>query len=167
MLRRGPRNRLQETLHGTVRADRYRRKRRGATPLVLNLAPMIDVTFLLLIFFSVTTTFRRAEGFLAAKLPRDAGRSTVAMPITPIVVRIEPGDVGLGGYQLRVDHFVNSPATAGELVAFLTDIHQQPGFDRKTPVILAASPDVAWDHVVACWNAALHADCKNISFGRQ
>ncbi len=167
MRSRGPSNRLQTMMDATPHTRRYRRKRKGKSPLVLNLAPMIDVTFLLLIFFSVTTTFRRAEGFLAAKLPKDAGRPVVAMPITPIIVRIEPADVGFGGYQLRVDHFVNAPATAGELVGFLREIHDQPGFSNETPVVLAATPDVAWDHVVACWNAALRANCNNISFGRQ
>ncbi|MCA9250938.1 MAG: biopolymer transporter ExbD [Phycisphaerae bacterium] len=158
---------MQTMLEGENHPHRYRRKRKGNAPLVLNLAPMIDVTFLLLIFFSVTTTFRKAEGFLAAKLPHDAGRPVVAMPISPIIVRIEPADVGIGGYQLRVDHFTNAPATAGELVGFLREIHAQPGFNEETPVVLAATPDVAWDHVVACWNAALRANCKNISFGRQ
>jgi len=128
---------------------------------------MIDVTFLLLIFFSVTTTFRRAEGFLSAKLPRDAGRPTIALPITPIVVRIDVDPADSGGYSLSVDHFTNAPATTGELTGFLRELQEQPGFSQETPVILAASPDVAWDHVVACWNAALHADCKNISFGRK
>ena len=57
-------------------------KRSSAVRLTLNLAPMIDVTFLLLIFFLVTTTFKRAEGIFASHLPKDAGAPTAALPIS-------------------------------------------------------------------------------------
>lgn len=135
--------------------------------LFLNLAPMIDVTFLLLIFFSVTTTFKRAEGYLGARLPKDAGRPTVALPISPIIVRIQQFGPNPEDYRIRVDNFTNAPATFGELTKFLIDVQGNPGFSAETPVVIAAEPDVAWDHVVDCWNAALRAGSKRISFGRQ
>ena len=54
----------------------------------LNLAPMVDIVFLLLIFFITTTTFKRAEGLLLSQLPRQGKRGTgVALPLPPIVVR--------------------------------------------------------------------------------
>ena len=134
--------------------------------MTVNLAPMIDVTFLLLIFFSVTATFQRAEGYLAAKLPKDAGAVSVPSPITPIVVRIEQFGMGMGDYRIRVDHFLNAPATFGELAKFLSDVQGNPGFGKQTPVVIAAEADVAWNHVVNCWNAAVRAGCKNISFGQ-
>ncbi|HRX87372.1 MAG TPA: biopolymer transporter ExbD [Phycisphaerae bacterium] len=140
--------------------------RQGRRPLTLNLAPMIDVTFLLLIFFSVTTTFKRAEGFFSAKLPQDAGRPTVALPITPVIVRVQQYGPNPGDYRLRLDNFLNAPATFDELSEFLANVQNNPGFDADTPVVIAAEPDVAWDHVVGCWNAAVRAGCKNISFGR-
>ena len=149
------------------RPFRIRSRRRYTPPLTLNLAPMIDVTFLLLIFFSVTTTFKRAEGYLSAKLPKDAGRPTVALPISPVIVRVQQYGTGLGDYRLRIDHFLNAPATFGELTEFLITVQGNPGFSAATPVVIAAEPDVAWDHVVNCWNAAVRAGCKNISFGRQ
>ena len=40
------------------------------------MTPMIDVTFLLLIFFMCTLKFKTLEGRLAAYLPNDAGMST-------------------------------------------------------------------------------------------
>ena len=39
----------------------------------LEMTPLIDVTFLLLVFFLCTLRFRTLEGRLAATLPRDAG----------------------------------------------------------------------------------------------
>ncbi len=157
-------HRNRSTGHGRWTTASGRRRARG--PLTLNLAPMIDVTFLLLIFFSVTTTFKRAEGFLSAHLPKDQGRPTVALPVSPIVVRVDQFGKGPGDYRLRVDNFLNAPATFDELAAFLENVQGNPGFSAATPVVIAADPDVAWDHVVNSWNAAVRAGCKNISFGR-
>ena len=39
----------------------------------LEMTPMIDVTFLLLIFFIVTLNFRTLEGRLDANLPKENG----------------------------------------------------------------------------------------------
>ncbi len=47
-----------------------------------DMAPMIDVTFLLLIFFIVTLKFKVLEGRLDAALPKDMGTNT--SPIEPI-----------------------------------------------------------------------------------
>lgn len=137
--------------------------RRGVS-IAVNLAPMIDVSFLLLIFFLVTTTFERAEGILSAKLPRATGAPTVALPISPIVVRLVQTGPGDDDYKIRIDHFQAAPATTAELAAHLRQIQQQPGFDRKTPVLIVAENAVRWDHVVGCWNAALRAGCERVAF---
>jgi biopolymer transport protein ExbD len=160
----------------TYKEAARRRRRHRAQPLNINLTPMIDVTFLLLLFFSVTTTFKRAEGYLPAKLPTGAGRSAVArpagatrpavdLPVNPIVVHVQQFGPGRADYRLRLDHFVNTPATFSELTQVLQQIHGNPGFSTDTPVIIAAEPDVAWDHVVNCWNSTVAAGCKNIAFG--
>ncbi len=147
-----------------------RRKRapREGTVLTLNLAPMIDVVFLLLIFFIATTTFKRAEGLLPSRLPRQgAFAGQVAEPITPIVIHVQQTGDGPTDYTIRVEHFVNAPTTFNELATFLSDIQTNPGFDDQTPVVIHATPDVIWNHVVGCWNAAVRAGCRRISFGVQ
>jgi biopolymer transport protein ExbD len=136
----------------------------------LNMVPMIDVTFLLIIFFAVTTTFKRAEGLLTAKLPAgNAGGSAVAapLPVHPVVIRLQQSGDGPGDYRIVIEQFVNHPATFGELTEFLRGIQGNPGFSAETPVVIAAESEVNWDHVVNCWNAALRAGCRNIAFGRQ
>ncbi len=139
-------------------------KRSPAVRLTLNLAPMIDVTFLLLIFFLVTTTFKRAEGVFASHLPKDAGAPTAALPISPIVVRIAQADPTAADYQLRIDNFTRAPQSFEELAQFLVDVQGNPGFDRETPVVILPAPEAGWDLVVNCWNAAVRAGCKNITF---
>lgn len=135
-------------------------------PITVNLAPMIDVSFLLLIFFLVTTTFDRAEGILSSELPRDTGAPSVALPISPIVVRVTQIGVGHDDYRIRIDHFDAEPADATELAGHLRQIQQQPGFDEQTPVLIVPDSAVRWDHVMGCWNAALRAGCKSVAFSQ-
>ncbi len=127
---------------------------------------MIDVTFLLLIFFLVTTTFERAEGVFTSQLPRDAGVPSVALPISPIVVRVEQTGLAHDDYTIELDRFENQPATFDALADVLRAIHGRPGFDRETPIVIVADDDVRWDHVVGCWNAALRAECQDIAFAQ-
>ncbi len=45
--------------------------------MALELTPLIDVVFLLLIFFMVSTTFVSDEGGLAVELPRSENRDLI------------------------------------------------------------------------------------------
>lgn len=55
----------------------------------LEMTPMIDVTFLLLIFFMCTLKFKTLEGKLAAYLPKDVGGSAIdAIPKEDIAIRL-------------------------------------------------------------------------------
>ena len=136
--------------------------------MTLNLAPMVDVVFLLLIFFITTTTFKRAEGLLMSRLPREGGfASEVALPVTPIVIRLKQTGFGPTDYAMSIDNFINAPTSFNELTTFLIEIQGNPGFDDETPVVIQAQPDLPWDHVVGCWNAAVRAGCKRISFGSE
>ena len=139
-----------------------RQRRTGLAALTVNLVPMIDVTFLLLVFFALASTFDKPEGVFAARLPRDSGAVSVALPISPLIVRLTPdGD----GCRIRIDNFTAAPASFGDLTTFLKSVQSNPGFDDQTPVVIVADQDLAWDHVVGCWNAAVRASCKNIAFG--
>ena len=142
------------------------RRRRPATGVMftVHLAPMIDVTFLLLIFFLVTTTFERAEGILASKLPEARGAPAVALPVSPIIVRLTQTGPGYDDYAIRVDRFQDVPVDSKELRHRLVQIQELPGFDRQTPVVIVAENEVRWDHVVSCWNAAVGAACERIAF---
>jgi biopolymer transport protein ExbD len=143
---------------------RRRRDTARAIPIAVNLAPMIDVTFLLLIFFLVTTTFERAEGVLTSEMPEDSRTPSVALPVSPIVIRLTPAAGIDDGCSISVDRFQEVPQTFAGLPAYLRRIQERPGFDAQTPVVIVAENDVRWDHVVSCWNAALRAGYEKIAF---
>jgi biopolymer transport protein ExbD len=154
------------TSEGRAMPPRKRRRRSGSEPqsIGLTLAPMIDMSFTFLIFFVVTTRFMLPEGVMTSAMPRQGGASAVALPFSPIVVRIGQTGPGDEDYTIRVDRFANAPARFADLPEFLRGIQTEPGFDKDTPVVIVADDDVRWDHVVSCWNAALLAECKNIAF---
>ena len=57
----------------------------------MEMTPMIDVTFLLLIFFLCTIKFKILEGKIPAYLPKDVGVNT-----TPIDKQLEKIEIDLG-----------------------------------------------------------------------
>jgi len=61
----------------------------------LDMTPMIDVTFLLIIFFMCTLKFKTLEGKLSAFLPKDVGvNTTVAEPKEKIEIRMDVKNPG-------------------------------------------------------------------------
>lgn len=160
-----------ESLDGECRQGRVRHRRRQSpqpSAVALALAPMIDMSFTFLIFFVVTTRFVQSEGLFSSKMPRTSGvqaAPAVALPLTPIVVRLASSTTDLSSCSIRVDTFAAEGVDDfGRLAEIFVAILQNPGFDLETPVILAAEENVAWDHVVNAWNAALRAGYKNIAF---
>lgn len=144
---------------------RFTPKRGGSgASIAVNLAPMIDVTFLLLIFFLVSSTFERAEGVFSSTMPNQGSGVQVSLPLEPIVVRLTAPLDAPDGLVINVDHVATQPADLGALVSLIQTLHERPGFDTETPVAIVAESDVLWDHVVGCWNAALRAGCKKVAF---
>ena len=61
----------------------------------LQMTPMIDVTFLLLIFFMCTLKFKVLEGKLGAYLPKDVGVNTSqAEPVEKVDIRLDVINAG-------------------------------------------------------------------------
>jgi len=147
-------------------ALRFQPRDRSGVSIGINLAPMIDVTFLLLIFFLVTTTFERAEGLLTSRMPDQGEGPRVALPIDPIVVRLIPADPVGQKVAIHIDNVASMAiGSFEELKDALVTLHDEPGVDIDTPVVIIADDDVLWDHVVASWNAAIRARCHHVAFG--
>ena len=67
-----------------------RKKRKTATieEVKMDMTPMIDCTFQLLIFFMVSTKFKTLEGLLAAYLPKDKGLMNFKIEEQKLPVRV-------------------------------------------------------------------------------
>jgi biopolymer transport protein ExbD len=132
--------------------------------LALNLTPMIDIVFNLLFFFLVCSRFGTLEGMLPAELPGHGAATQIEVPRTPIRIRLVAEEASPGTCRITIDRFHESPLPISALRPALEKIQQEPGFDSETPVHLLATDDVAWDHVVNAYNAALAARYERIFF---
>lgn len=169
-------------------------KRRSALDEVANekceleMTPMIDVTFLLLIFFMCTLKFKILEGKLGAYLPKDVGVQPIeAEPIEKVDIRLEVQNPGTmmkpakGGFIPYTpahaeagERFVWGPdrvveyTVNGETTTNLTTIVQQlAAFKRADDEVKAtvdARSGITQKDVVIVLDAAIDAGYSDITF---
>ncbi|MFA5630793.1 MAG: biopolymer transporter ExbD [Porticoccaceae bacterium] len=121
--------------------SRRRRKRRDEG---VNLTPLIDVVFLLLIFFMVSMSFSR-ETRLAVALPQAQGGAPEDEPVEPIRLGVDrAGRYAIAGQQLA----------ASDVTALMAALQQAAGGDSSRPVIVAADGDAPHRAVVKVMDAA-------------
>lgn len=124
------------------------------------LTPMIDVTFQLLLFFLLATTFRQAEGQISAALPQRSGTGGLDQTIVrPIRVAILP--TAQGGAAFFLDDAPAPLADAAALHCQLVALRQAYGSD-EVPVAIQPRWDVPWQYVVEADNQAHRAGFKGI-----
>ena len=68
----------------------------------VDMTPMLDIVFIMLIFFIVTTSFVKESGIEIVR-PSDSQSEAPPNPTSPIVIRIsDTGDISLGGRLIDV-----------------------------------------------------------------
>jgi len=149
----------------------------------MEMTPMIDVTFLLLIFFMCTLKFKTLEGKLAAYLPKDVGvNTTQAEPIEKVEImirvlnpgnKIKPQDgsaynESVGGRFVydstrQVQYAVGTTKTQSlkTLGDKLTELHRR---DPERPATIDARSGVIYADVVKVLDEAIAADFTDITF---
>ena len=112
-------------------------------PLEINLTPMIDVVFLLLLFFMVSTSFIR-ESSLKVDLPEASGQA-LAEQETPIDIIIRAnGEV-----------LVNETPIAVATRDALRDLLKTTAGDNADPhIIISADANAEYQHIVTAMDAA-------------
>lgn len=112
-------------------------KRHARAELSLNITPLIDVVFLLLIFFMVTTTFSQ-ETKLSVSLPEaDAPLSEVQPSQLEVVVSRD------GSYSINGKLLVNS-----DINTLMQGLVLESAGDRTVPVLLIADAQATHQAVV-------------------
>jgi len=126
-----------------------RRKARTAMPMTA----MIDVTFLLLIYFLLSTTFRQAEGQLPGTLP---GPPRPDPPVLPISLRVHAigADCQSAVYSLGGD--IEPLRSPRELVDALRTRRERT--DGDAIVVIRAGRAVRWRYIVEACNQAARAN---------
>lgn len=121
---------------------KFRRQRREEVN--VNLTPLIDVVFLLLIFFMVSTTFTK-ESHLEIDLPESSQEVTQELPqVLEIVINAE------GNYSVNGQPLVNTnPKTLRQ--ALRKSIENN---DEKPPLIITADANTPHQSVVTAMDVA-------------
>lgn len=138
----------------------------------VNLASMIDVVFLLLIYFMVATDFRPGEQVFRLDLPqRGEGLHDALFDQAeePLRIRLDVA-ASEQGYQLQVQGGWGSPSDITELGRFM-EAHRIGGggqrdqgwFTSDHPIVILAGPAVSWSRVVGTFNAVVGAGYDVVS----
>jgi biopolymer transport protein ExbD len=143
-------------------------KRRSTGSIGLNLTSMIDVVFLLLIYFMAATEFRTAEESFPMDLPiRDHGQSLM-LDREPLVILVESTGQGQHDVRLRLEGPWEPVPSVSELFAFLRSnmadgIGSGGLFTQAHPILIRPTPQTRWDHTLAIYNTAAKANYTNIT----
>lgn len=122
---------------------KFRRKPRENVE--INLASLIDVVFILLLFFVVTTTFTR-ETQLKVDLPEAA---TGAPPEQTELKQLEVLIDAQGGYALNGQALLKS-----DLAALMAALQKESAGDNSLPLIISADAKTPHQSVITAMDAA-------------
>ncbi|HSX89193.1 MAG TPA: biopolymer transporter ExbD [Pseudomonas sp.] len=122
---------------------KFRRKPRENVE--INLASLIDVVFILLLFFVVTTTFTR-ETQLKVDLPEAA---TGAPPEQTELKQLEVLIDAQGGYALNGQALLKS-----DLAALMAALQKESAGDNSLPLIISADAKTPHQAVITAMDAA-------------
>ena len=130
-----------------------------------NLAPMVDVIMVILVFFLLGASLELArEGALQTQLdPRSGPGEGAAIEIIPAVkIALEEVD---GGQACNI-YVMGEPLAGNSFAALETMLRQrrQAGADPHNPVVIAAQSGVRWRFVVSAMDASVRAGFANVQF---
>ncbi|MHC4764637.1 MAG: ExbD/TolR family protein [Planctomycetota bacterium] len=144
-----------------------RRRRRREARIGLNLTAMIDVVFLLLVYFMAATQFKLGEEIYRLDLPRrGAPADPFVLPRDPLrIVLVSTGPACL----IRLPGPYTQPADFQELHGFLRENRRAVGvigglFEADHPIIIEPTGTTRWEHAMEAFNAAVRAQYSNVTF---
>ena len=149
--------------------ERSGRVGRSALPVMnLNMAALIDVVFLLMIYFMLITEFRRPEEKFDVDLPRrmdsGAGADPFALPDRPIVVGVFSTGDGEREYVLEVDAPALERAGSYESLFRAAERARGATLGDDQRFIIRATPDGRWEHALGAFNALRRAGFTEVRF---
>ena len=130
--------------------------------LELNVAPLIDMVFLLLVYFMVTASLVRSEADLSIRLPGMLAQpESVEMADEQVIEITEGGRVFLNGREYDQGDGQELPELAGLLVRYRMACEA-----AKTEALITVGPEKETRHqrVIDVLNACAAADIKNVTF---
>lgn len=132
-------------------------KRRGSGDLILEITPLIDVVFLLLIFFMVATTFDASSAF-KIDLPKTAAKRNVDT-VREIQVLIDKEK------NIFINYKENSKSISKKIEGsnFKEEMSSRLESSNKKEVIISADKKIDYGYVVELMGLTKEAGAKTIN----
>ena len=127
-------------------------RRQQTEDLDVNLTPLFDVVFLLLIFFMVSTTFQR-ESQISVQLPK-AAKEPVDTPTENIEIVIN----AQGNYFVNEQELIKSDANS-----LISALNTATAGNRDTPLTIRADSNTPHQAVVTAMDAAAQLGLNRMS----
>lgn len=125
-----------------------------------NVVPLVDVMFMLLLFFILGTRFRQEEGIIPGTLPAIGGVSSGGPVFEPRTLTLRNSGTGVS-YELQGAAVgLSSPE---ELYLQLASMHKATA-GAEVSIIIKPLPSVPWGYVVEAFNQAVRAKFDKIGF---
>ncbi len=122
----------------------------------INMDPMIDCIFLLIIFFLVTTAFIKLEQDLSINLPVHSRQLKVKTPpARPIVVNVRYLPGGRALYHVENERM--------SLSALTVNLSRAKVRNKDQAVIIRGDRSVKWEHVAAVMGCCAQAGITKVS----
>lgn len=129
---------------------------------------MIDVVFLLLLFFFVAAKWRPNEDFLPLKLPAAYANQQIPVRPEPLVLNILAADAGCSVQIAKVKTVTIRPQSIGsDLENLLIGISDTLIAQKRTPqdpVEIICAPQVKWDYLARIYNGLCGLGMTDITF---
>ena len=136
----------------------------------VNLTPMIDVVFQLLIYFLLATNFALGEQVFRLDLPDRTGSTNEVDPFDlmeePLRIRVASTGPDGESLSISIEGPFPQPANLMELEEFLRASRSSNAgfFLEDHPVDIVPTPTTRWEHVVDVFNAAVRAGYTKVQF---
>ena len=119
---------------------------------------MVDVVFVLMLFFMASAGMQVAEKELSINLPSGISAAKSDLPPEPIIVAI-----GADG-TVEINGAAYDPPTSPDLPLTRDHLKELMGYGAKIPVIIQPAPETRQDRIINVLNAAAAAGVQNLSF---
>jgi len=127
-----------------------KRRRHADEEAEINITPMLDIVFIMLIFFIVTTSFVKEQG-LEVSRPSSAPPKEIKQDKGPIVVKINSGSL------ISVKGRILEPG------AVQANLERERAEKPASPLIVAAHPDADTEALVTILDAARAVGIESVS----
>lgn len=148
-----------------------RRRGRGPASIGLNLTAMIDVVFLLLVYFMAATEFKLGEEIYRLDLPQRGVADPFELPREPLRIIVTSTGAAPDACSIRLSSG-QAPRSFQELFEVLAGNRRSPAtlgglYEADHPLIIQPSATTSWEHAIEAFNAAVRARYTNVTFAKE